>query len=117
MFKITKHQMEVFQAAQQRRFENDLIARLRANFSPLLQRYNLDDAHLRQIIHQGIAHAQNYQISSEYDVTRFIEYAFEYGAGFESLPWIAPILTASHLSGEEKMDRLDAISAFTIRQN
>ena len=115
MLKITTHQIETFQAADLHRFENELIVRLRENFTLLFEKHNLEDDRLRQIIQQGIARAKDYQIFGEYDITRFIEYAFEYGNGFESLPWIYPVLTASHLSGQEKMDRLDAISTFVLR--
>jgi len=117
MLTITKAQMEALKAADFRRFESELITRLRENFAPVIEKHDLDDASLRQIIRQGLVRSETYQIYSEYDVTRFIEYVFEYGNQFESLPWAAPILTASHLSGEEKMDRLDAVSAFSLRQN
>lgn len=115
VLKITRQQMDLFQTAQQRRFEDALIARLRENFAPVVQQHGLDDDRLRQIIQRGLARAREHQIVSEYDVTRFIEYAFEYGGRFESLPWAAPVLRASHLSGAEKMDRLDAISTFVLR--
>lgn len=115
LLQITKQQMELFEAKQRRRFEDEVIARLRENFGPLLQAHQLDDAKLRLVISRGIERAERYRILSEYDVRRFIEYAFEYGGHFESLPWVAPVLNAEDLAGDEKMDRLDAISAFTLR--
>jgi len=80
-----------------------------------LQQRSLDDPRLRLTIRDGVKRAQQYGILSEYDVTRFIEYEFKYGEGFEALPWAAPVLGASNLTGDEKMDRLDAIRVFTIR--
>ncbi len=115
MITITEHQMAAFQSVQLRRFEDELIAHLRENFSPVLQQHGLDDDRRRQVIQRGMARAREHDILSEYEVTRFVEYAFEYGGHFESLPWVTPVLRASHLSGEEKMDRLDAISTFTLR--
>lgn len=107
--------MQAFQTAQLRRFVDDLVDHLHREFEPVLARHSLSDERLRQIILQGIERAKRYRIENEYDITRFIEYLFEYGAGFESLPWVVPVLNASHLSGAEKMDELDAISTFTLR--
>lgn len=116
MLQILEQQMQAFQDAQFRQFENKLVCHLKESFDSVLLQHQIDDAHLCRIIRQGIERGKHYRIVNEYDVTRFIEYAFEYGAGFESLPWVSPVLNASHLSGEEKMDRLDAVSTFNLRQ-
>jgi hypothetical protein len=115
VLQITKQQMAIFEAVQQRRYEDEVIARLRENFEQVLHRQQLDESILRLIIRQTIERASKYQILNEYDVTRFIEYVFEYGGQFETLPWAAAILNAGDLAGDEKMDRLDVVSTFTVR--
>lgn len=115
MFQITRDQISLFERAQWQRFENEVIARLRQNFEPVLRAFQLDDVKLRDVIHLGVQRAEKYNILSEYDVTRFIEYIFEYGGHFESLPWVQTVFDAQDLTGGEKMDRLDAFSAFILR--
>lgn len=112
---IRSEQMVSFEAAQWRRFEDEVIARLRESFGPTLQQRGLDDSRLRLTIREVVKRAKKYGVLTEYDVTRFIEYEFEYGEGFDSLPWAAPVLVAASLTGDEKMDRLDALSVFTLR--
>lgn len=112
---INRHQMRLFEDVQRRRFEDEVIGNLRQSFGQTIEAHRLDDAGLRAIIREGVRRAATYGIQGESDVSRFIEFVFEYGGGSEQLPWAAPILRSPELAGDEKMDRLGAVSAFEVR--
>ncbi len=67
------------------------------------------------IVREANRRAAAHGILSESGVTRFVEFVFEFGAGFEKLPWVAPILGSPALDGEDKIDRLSAVSTFNVR--
>ena len=115
MLSISQRQMSIFRDVQIRHFQDEVIDHLRQSFGPSIEARRLDDARLRSLIDQTIERAGQHGVSGEYDVVRFIEFVFEYGDHFDSLPWAATVLNASDLTGGEKMDRLDAVSVFALR--
>jgi hypothetical protein len=115
MLQIAEAQMLRLDRVQQLRFESELVAHLRASFASTLQAHATDEEHLRRIVAAGMERAKTYGITSEYGIRRFLEYALEYWGRFESLSWSAPVLRAVDLAGDEKMDRLDALSLFEVR--
>lgn len=113
---IRTQQIAVLEAAQWRRFEDDAIAYLHESFSLAVAARYAEEGELRRVLREGVERAKRYGILSETDVTRFLAYEFEFGAGFESLPWTMPVLNAAGLAGDEKMDRLNALYPFQGRR-
>lgn len=115
MLELTRRQMAVFRDVHLRKFQDEVIDHLQQSFGSTMETLKLDDFRLRSIIDGAIEQAGKYGIVSRYEVTRFIEYSFEYGEHFDSLPWFRPVLIAEELTGEEKMDRLDGLTVFALR--
>jgi hypothetical protein len=112
---IREQQFAVFEAEQWRQFEQRVITHLRETFRVVLDKQQLAGPQLRQLIRAAVRRARSFKILSEQDVIRFIEYSLEYGDDFEWLPWAASILTAPEIAGDQKMDRLDRVTVFTVR--
>ena len=112
---ITQQQMQMFEEVQLQRFEDEVMAGLRQSFGEMIATHRLDDAGLRAIVGEATRRAATYGIVGESDVTRFVEFVFEYGGGFEQLAWAAPVLRSLELTGDEKVDRLGSISTFEVR--
>ncbi|MET0383421.1 MAG: hypothetical protein ABW032_08365 [Burkholderiaceae bacterium] len=112
---ITQRQMDAFRQAQWRRFEDEVIGGLRESFAPVVAAHRLDEPGLRAVVREVAGRAAAYGIHSEAGAARFIEFVFEFGGGFEQLPWAAPILGSPGLDGDEKIDRLSAVAAFNVR--
>lgn len=112
---IRSEQIDVLEVHQWDRFRQRVIAHLHEDFEALLEQRKLDYAGINLLVEEGVEHAETYGISGEDDVTRFIEYLVEYGEGFDSVPWAASVLKDPALSGDQKMDRLDDVTAFTLR--
>jgi hypothetical protein len=116
MLVIRQAQMQAFARAVQEQFERKVLAHLRANFSSSVAGYS--DQDMLRIISSAVGKAQRYGISLQSDVVRFIEYLFLWDVEFDSASeweWAAQILQSQHLTGTEKMNRIDAVDQFTRR--
>jgi hypothetical protein len=107
---IRDEQMRVLRQARLRRFEDEMAAHLTKRFrgTPVVEDIN----RLRLFVQEGIRLAGEHGIVIQYDVRRFLEFNAEYGADFDTIPWIAKILSDPTRSPSGKMDRLDAYSLF-----
>lgn len=112
---IGEQQFAAFQQDEWRRFEDRVVAHLAGSFRSLLMQRRLNEVATRALIGRCANCAGAFGIVGEEDLTRFIEYAVEYGEGFDLEPWAAGVLNAADISPDEKMDRLDAVTAFTLR--
>ena len=114
MLTLSPKQIEAFHEAQLQRFENSLLCHLRERFSDFFA--SMDEATARKVIRQGSRRAETYGIVSEYDIRRFVEFFCEFRGKFEEQDWVSSVLKDPGLSGDQKMDRLDALATFSARQ-
>lgn len=112
MLIIRPEQVAAFEAPMRDRFEQRMIAHLRTRFHARLE--SKTDDQLLPVIRVGIAQANNYGVTREYDVRRYLEYFIHYGDGFDKLDWAWPILVPPG-KGTRKMNDLDGVVAFRVR--
>jgi hypothetical protein len=97
-----------------RDFERRSITSLRSSFPDKLGRSSEEDILI--MIRSGLAKASVYGVVNETDVTRYFEYIMEYGPEFDSnSAWAVPILTSQWMTGFEKMNELDNLTTFELR--
>jgi hypothetical protein len=114
MLTIRREQFRAVGEAMQRRFELQSVARLRAAFPG--QTREASDEQLLDLIRTGIGRAAGYGITTEADVTRYLEYVILYGRDFDSkLVWAAKILRTEGIGGGRKMDLIDEYNLFMMR--
>ena len=100
--------MKVLSEYMLKQYEDRMVAHLRSKFPD--QTEDLVERDLRNLIHTGIEKAEKYHVTIEYDVQRFLEYMFTFGAKFDSNPetaWAEGILRANNINGSTKMDQLE----------
>jgi hypothetical protein len=105
---IRDAQTEELGKSYQKRFVERMLRHLRAMFAEKLA--DRSDEELRELIRDGIENAADYEITIEYDVSRFIEYMVIFGEDFdidEKTYWAGNILNKSENSGTEKMNEMD----------
>jgi hypothetical protein len=108
---IRESHQQVFADDLQKQFEDKMVIHLRAAFAEEAE--GREEEELRQFIRRGIDKAFAYEITIEYDVSRFIEYMFCYGEDFDrnkNLEWVQPVLNSEKLAGTEKMDAIDKLN-------
>ncbi|MBN1843972.1 MAG: hypothetical protein JW883_17055 [Deltaproteobacteria bacterium] len=108
MLKITKEQMEVFEQAAIRNFEDRILEHLNEHFPK--QHSMLGEFAARNVIRQGFERAKSYGLTTERNVSLYINLMFMLGSGFDTdlqLPWAAEVLTDETILDEtERIDRL-----------
>lgn len=68
---------------------------------------NIEEADLRARVRGGIRRAREYGITSQYDVSRFVDLELQLGEGFDSrLDWASDILQSDKHSPSERVNRL-----------
>jgi hypothetical protein len=108
--------MRILGEDARRQFELRVLAHLRAAFATYVGERS--DAELLTMIQKGIGHAKNYQVITEADVARYVEYMVLYGPDFDSAPkysWAGAILRATGITGKQKMDKIDDYDLFLRR--
>lgn len=105
MLVISGEQMEVFKGYMAKRFENQMIRHVKQYFPDDCKL--LGQEKVREVIEYGLNRAETYDMSLEYDVSRYINLMFTFGRDYDvDIAWAAGILGAKKLSGPEKMDDL-----------
>jgi hypothetical protein len=107
MLKIRPEQMEAFEAAAVKRFEDRMVEHLR-NFSPKHAQV-LDEEQLRTVVRYGIEHAESHNLTSERSIRVYTETMLMLGGNFDvdpQYPWAAEILGRAE---EDQVARIDAI--------
>ena len=103
-------QMEVLSAGAVARFEEEVLADLRASFPDLFAARG--DEAARALVHEARTRAQEHGFSSEAQVAQYLGIAFVLGAHFdtdEALPWAAKILADPALADPDvRIERLEA---------
>jgi len=108
MLKIRSGQMEAFERAAVKQFEDRTIEHLRKYFPKHCEIYG--EANLRQIIQLALERAKSFGVISERGVRMYIDLMFLLGGGFDQdpqLPWAAEILKDESIADESaRIDRL-----------
>lgn len=104
MLTIRKQQMAVMEAHMRRRFQTDLLKRLRRDLRD--ETSATDDDQLLELIENGVLRAQRYGITIERDVSLYVVLMVLYSPHFEEredMAWARKILLKPSLNGEAKM--------------
>lgn len=113
MLKIRKAQMDSLSEARLKQFEDRMVLHLRSACPEETRETAEPD--LRNTIREGMKSAAQYEITSEVDISRYLECVVVYGLDFETNPktaWAGRILNNKELSGTEKMNRVDEYALF-----
>lgn len=106
--KIRSEQVQVFEQAAVRNFEDRMIEHLR-EFVPRHFKM-LEEADFRKIIQYGWERAKSHRLTSERSVRIYIQLVLMLGSSFDSdpqMPWAAEILNDESIQDEtERIDRL-----------
>lgn len=109
MLKIRREQIEVFEQAAIRNFEDRMVNHLR-EFTPRHFRI-LQEEDIRRVIRFGMERAQNHDLTSERSVRLYVEMMFMLGSHFDTdpqVPWAAEILNDKSIPDEvTRVDRLN----------
>lgn len=108
MLVIRRDQMQVFQAAALRSFEDEMVAHL-AEFSPPLFKA-VKEPQLRKAIRLGIARASDYGITFRGPVRLYLELMLLFGSHFDTdpqYPWASEVLADQ--DSEPQMDRAEKL--------
>ena len=116
MLTIRKQQLEALRRHMRTQFEANMVSHLRFTFPT--QTKPMEGEGLRDLVQHGMARADQYGITSERDIRRYLEYMVMYGADFDiapEMPWIGKILNDASLSVPQKLDRLDDYDTFVFK--
>jgi hypothetical protein len=111
---IRRDQMHVLGKYMRRQFEDRMTKHLRDNFPAETQA--LDDPNLRKLVVSGIGRAESYDIESEDDIQRYLEYVMVLSHDFDTNPkssWARRILLRRDIDGTQKMSRIDNVYLFS----
>jgi hypothetical protein len=111
MLRIRREQMEVFKRLAEERFEDEMYAYLCEAFPDDCGAEGEEQT--RENIRAGLRRAEQYGITIENDVARYVELMYVWSPQFDEdplLPWASAILNAQGLDGTEKVDELWAQS-------
>ncbi len=109
MLIIRKEQIGVFETQFGKRFRTTLCGHVRAEFAAKTK--DMTDSDLEKLISEGIERSRSYQVTSERDITLFVDLMFLQGFQFEQdrgLLWARKILLDQSLDGETKMKSIYA---------
>ena len=107
MLTIRKAQMAAFETLFARRFREDLKRHVRGEFPTQTQ--TLDDASLDKLISECINRGRIYEVTTERDLTLFVDLLFLAGQDFDhnrKMAWARRILLDKHLDGTAKMQAI-----------
>lgn len=106
--RVRKEQMEVLSGYCGEQFLERLFCHVTEVFSK--ETADLEEARVREIIGAGFKRAGEYGFLTEYDVARYVDLVFIFGADFDGnaeMPWAGEILRDnSYDSATSKMDHL-----------
>jgi len=108
MLIIREEQMSALSQAMLKQFEDRMVVHMSKNFQD--ETREISEVELRALIQEGIEQAEQYQITLEYDVRRYLEFMVIYGQNFDTnhdTAWAGEILHAKELDGTAKMDLID----------
>jgi hypothetical protein len=107
VLKIRWEQMEVFDRAVLKDFEDQTLEHLKKGFPKHCRL--LGEENLRKKVRQGFERARSYGLSSQNGLRLFVELTFLLGSGFDTdpqLPWAAEILKDTASDQAARVERL-----------
>lgn len=114
-FTISDTHLAAFSAQQSKRFEDDMLAYLQAEYPEKCQK--MGEPWVRELIQMGIDKAKGYDLVLEDDVARFIEMLAAISPSFDeegsATPWANGILTRRRTPGRDKINALYGHLAFS----
>ncbi len=112
MLQIRPEQMEKFQQAAQRRFEDRMVAHLKKFFPENCG--GMPEKDLREFVRHGLARSKAYGITGRRDVCHYLDIMAVFGRDFDvdpRLPWAQEILGKSRLkNATAKVQRLYGVA-------
>jgi hypothetical protein len=105
--RIRAEQMEVFQEAARRTFEEEMVFHLGGFSPPLFQVLTANG--MRQVVSTGILRATNLTLTLRGPIRLYLEMMLLFGSNFDSdpqYPWVPEILEDRHLPEMMRADRL-----------
>lgn len=111
MLVIRRDQMDMFRANARHRFVEGLVTQL-VSRPPWREPGGGAPGGLHARVETSLAEAEQLGLVTEFDCYRFVEAAVILGPGFLARPDVVAVLGDRGLSPTDKMDVLDAISAF-----
>jgi len=115
MLTIRKEQMDVLSQYMLNQFSDRMELHLTKRYSEQTKKMN--DGQLRELIVKGVEEAEEYDVTDENDVKRFLEYHVEYGRDFgysSETKWAKQILNNKDLTGTSKMNEVDDYDLFVL---
>lgn len=119
MLIIRKEQIDAFLKSQEDAFINKMVNHVKENFRNDLQKNEIREDELENIIRVGLGNGYHYGIIYEGDMNFFIECIAILGPGFdrnEKYPKIAEILNNKDIAGSDKMDQISDFLTFELSQ-
>ncbi len=107
MIVINDGQMESMSVYMLEQFEDRMVVHLRKHWPKKCAALG-EDA-VRESIRKGVQRARSYGITSEYDVSRYVNCMYALCHDFDTdprAPWAQPILTDAELPASSKMNRV-----------
>ena len=111
MLNINEQQMTAFNQNAITQFRDRMIQHLRAAFPE--QTLVIFDEQLKRQVQSGIIQAMHYNIKTEWDIRRYLEYTLLNSANFkhnQPAPEIIAILTSTGIDGTIKMDKIEQLA-------
>ncbi|UCE58244.1 MAG: hypothetical protein JSU63_12465 [Phycisphaerales bacterium] len=105
--KLRAEQMDVFSAHAESQFEKRVVSHLQTHFPDKCRK--LGRGGVLESVKRGIARARAYDITTEYDVARFIDLTFRLSQDFDTskeTPWAGEILNDPDVPPWSRMDEL-----------
>ena len=118
MLVIREEQIEILSQYMLKQFENRMVIHLNKNFPDETQKMSKKE--LCTLIQTGIKQAEQYEVTLENDVRRYLELMVMYGQHFETNPdmaWASEILNVKKLDGTAKMDLIDERELEIVRSS
>ncbi|MBW6459075.1 MAG: hypothetical protein K0B08_00745 [Bacteroidales bacterium] len=109
----------MFLKSQEDAFINKMVKHLKENFRNDLQKNEIRENELENLIRIGLGNGYRYGIIYEDDMSFFLECTAILGPGFdknEKYPKIAEILNNKDLAGSDKIDQISDFLTFELSQ-
>jgi hypothetical protein len=107
MLIIRKTQMDLFATHFARRFREDLRHHVRGEFAA--QTARMTDADLDKLIGEGLVRGRSHELTTERDLTLFVDLSFLLGVDFERdvrCGWVRRTLLNKSLDGPAKIEAI-----------
>lgn len=112
---LRKDQMDAFENASRREFEDQIVADIRGS---LAEQFNsLGEAEVRRLIRLGVNQSARYGIVGNFDVQRYIYLMLKLTPDFDknaATAWARPILTDTATTPEGKLDQIEGCAILSV---